>query len=337
MIRARRRSILALAGAACAVALAAASTLASTPASAQAFPNRPVRFVIGFPAGSAGDLTFRPVAEAMTRTLGQNVVMEYRPGGGGMVQALYVKSQPADGYTFALASNSLVGASLRQGSEIDIRRDFTPIATASAAPLFIAVNADQVKAGTLKEFLDEVRAKPGQMNYASNGVGSSGHVFMELLLSETKLQMVHVPYQGGGPATADTASGRTVTTTTSLAALRPFVASLGGSGKLRILAATTAERSSLLPEVPGMREAGLPQIDFPTWAGFVGPRGMPRNVVDVLGRAIGDVYKDPKITEVLARLGVVPVNGGPEDLARIISREYDATAKLIRENGLKLE
>jgi tripartite-type tricarboxylate transporter receptor subunit TctC len=318
--------------------LAACALLAaaSTPASAQAFPTKPIRFVIGFPAGSAGDLTFRPTAEHMTRTLGQNVLIDPRPGGGGMVAALFVKSQPPDGYTFHLASNSIVGASLRQNSEIDVRRDFSPIAPVTAAPLFIGISTDLSKASTLREFLDEVRAKPGQLSYSSNGVGASGHVVMEILLAEARGQMVHVPYQGGAQATADTATGRVIATATSLAALRPFVASLGGSGKVKILAATTGERSQILPEVPGMREAGLPQVDFPTWAGFVGPRGMPRDVVDVLGRAASAAHKDPQVIAVLAKLGVYPVYGGPEDLTRIINREFDATAKLVKD-GLKLE
>jgi tripartite-type tricarboxylate transporter receptor subunit TctC len=318
-------------------AIALGACVLSDPASAQAYPSRPVRFVIPFPAGSSSDITLRPIAEHMSGTLGQSVVLDFRPGGGSMVAALHVKSQPADGYTFFIATNALVAASLKPNSEIDIRRDYTPIVPTTISPLVIAVNSEQIKATNLKELIDEARAKPGQINYASYGVGSGGHVFMELLLAESKTRMVHVPYQGSVQAATETAAGRVQVTGGIIATVRPHVASLGGSGKLRLIAVSLAERSPLAADVPGMREVGFPQIDFPLWGGLVGPPGMPRNIVDVLGRAGTAAYKDPKIVENSHKFGSSPIYGGPEELARIISREYEATSRLIREAGLKLE
>jgi tripartite-type tricarboxylate transporter receptor subunit TctC len=315
-----------------ALVTAAGALLASGPVAAQAFPSKPIRFVIGFPAGSATDVTFRPIMEHMSGILGQNVLLDFRPGGGGMVAALHVKTQPADGYTFYLASNSLVSASLKPKSEVDVRRDYSPIAPVTVSPLVIAVNAES-KIRSMKDLIAEAKAKPGQLNYASYGVGSGAHVFMELLKHEAKVFILHIPYQGTAQATADTATGRVEVTATILATANPHVA----SGRLRLLAVALAERSPLAPDVPGMKESGFPQLDFPLWGGFVGPPGMPRNVVDVLARAATATYKDPKIIAMAAKFGQAPVYGGPEELARIISREYEATARLVKEAGLKLE
>ena len=283
------------------------ASFAGPAAHAQQFPNKPLRFVHGFPGGSATDTIYRPVMEKLGALLGQPVIVEPRPGGGGLVSALYVKSQAPDGYTFYMASNTLISRSVEPNAQIDARKDYSPIVPAAASTIVLAVNTDQVKATTLKEFIDEVRSKPGQLNYASYGIGSSSNVAMELLLYEAKLKMVHIPYQGSAPAALDTAAGRAQATVTITSSLRPFVASLGGSGKMRTLAVTTPQRSSLLPEVPGMRESGFPQIDYPVWSAFVGPPGMPRNIVDILNKAVTAVYKDPQILEGLPKFGQVPM------------------------------
>ena len=314
-----------------------AGLLCVTMAQAQQYPSKPIHFVHPFAGGSATDVIYRPVMEKLSQQIGQPVITEAKPGGGGLVSALHVKAQPADGYTIYMASNTLISRSVEPNAQIDARKDFTPIVPAAASTIALAVNTDQVKATTLKEFIDEVRAKPGQLNYASYGIGSSSNVAMELLLYEAKLKMVHVPYQGSAPAAADTVAGRTQATITITSTLRPFVASLGGSGKLRILVVTTAERSSLLPDVPGMRESGFPQIDYPVWSAFVGPPGVPRPIVDRLNKEITAVYRDPKILEGLPKFGQVPMYGSPEDLAKLIARDYDGVSKLVKEAGLKLE
>jgi tripartite-type tricarboxylate transporter receptor subunit TctC len=313
------------------------AALAAAPATAQQFPTKPIKFVVPFPAGSSTDLSFRPVAEHMSATLGQNVIMDFRPGGATLVGAQYTKTQPGDGYTFMIGTPSLVVVSLKPGSEIDIRRDFQPIATTTVAPLVLAVNTEQVKATTVKELIEEARAKPGQINYASYGIGSGAHIYMELLQYEAKVKMVHVPYQGSGQATTDTAVGRTQVTPLILATAHAHVASLGGSGKLRLIAVSSAERSALAPDVPGMKEAGYPQIDVGLWGGFIGPLGMPKNAVDALARATTAAYKDPKIIEVVRKAGIVPVYGGPDQLARVIANDYNATQRLIKEAGIKLD
>jgi tripartite-type tricarboxylate transporter receptor subunit TctC len=315
---------------------AVCSTLVAQPVLAQAYPSKPIRFVFGFPAGSATDTLFRPVMEHMSGTLGQPIVMDAHPGGGGMVAALHIKSQPPDGYAFYFGSTSLINAALRQPEAINLRRDFTPICVVTSAPLLIAVNADtDIK--TFKDLIDQARAKPGQLNYASYGIGSGAHVFMEWLQSEAKIKLTHVPYQGISQAMLDLVAGRVQVTATIVASARPYAKELGGSGKIRLLATGTRERSPLVPDVPGMREVGYPQLDLPLWGGFLGPAGMPRNVVDTLAHATDIAYKDPKIVEMANRFGQAVTFAGSEELQRLMQHEYDATTKLIKEAGLKLE
>jgi tripartite-type tricarboxylate transporter receptor subunit TctC len=313
------------------------AALAALPAAAQQFPNRPIRLVLPFPAGSAADTVLRPYLEHMSGTLGQNVLIDGRPGGGGTVAMTHLKTQPPDGYTLYYGSSTSIVRSLAPNAPADLRKDFAPIAPATVSPLILAVNTDLVKATTIRELVEEVRANPGKYNYASYGMGSGAHTSIAMLALEAKLNMVHVPYQGTAQATADTAAGRAHMTATIVSALRPFVASFGGSGKLRMLALTMAERVDIVPDVPGMREAGFPSVDFPQWGGVFGPAGLPRNIVDVLNRAINAAYKDPKMKEFPAKFGQVVVGGTPEDLARILEREFANYARLIREADLKLE
>ena len=318
-------------------ALLIVGTLAAGPAAAQGFPNRAIKLVYPFPAGSATDLVYRPVADFMTRMLGQSVIMDAKPGGGSMVASLYVKTQPADGYTIYAVSNSVTEKSVIPNAQIDIRKDFTPIAPSNLAPLVVLVNPDQVKATTMAELVAEAKAKPGQINYASYGVGSGSHMFMEILLNSTGAKMVHVPYQGTAQAVSETAAGRVQVTATIVATARSFVSEFGGSGKLRMIGESLGERTPLLPNTPGMKEAGYPGIDYPLWGGYVGPVGTPKEAVDVLNRAINASLKDPTIMDIYKRFGLEGKGGSPEDLTRLINTEFDAYVRLIRDTGLKLD
>lgn len=306
-------------------------------ASAQSFPSKPMRMVLAFPAGSGTELSYRPVADAMSRVLGQTVLVDARPGGGSMVASLYVKAQPADGYTLYAASNTVTMKSLVKDAQVDIRRDFTPVGLMNVATLVFTVNADQVKATTMKELVDEIRSKPGQLNYGSYGVGSGAHIITEMFLNETKTKMVHVPFQGTAQAALETAAGRIQFNAAFYPTLNPFVTSLGGNGKIRMIAVTIPERSSLIPGVPGMRESGYPDLDSGLWGGVVGPANMPRPIVDTLNRALNEALKDPKVVENFTRIGSLILGGTPEDMAQKTTRQYDAYAKLMRETGIVLE
>jgi tripartite-type tricarboxylate transporter receptor subunit TctC len=315
------------------------ATLAALPltAAAQAFPNKPIRLVLPFPSGSATDTVMRPYVEHMSGTLGQNVLIEGRPGGGGTVAMTHVKVQPPDGYTLYYGSSTSIVRARAPNAPADLRKDFAPVSPTTVSPLILAVNTDLVKATTVKELIEEARANPGKLNYASYGMGSGAHTSLAMLALEGKVNMLHVPYQGTAQATADTAAGRAHMTATIVSALRPYVASLGGSGKLRMLALTMADRVDIIPDVPGMRDAGFPAVDFPQWGGIFSPAGMPRNIVEVLNKAINTAYRDPKNKEFPARFGQVVVGGSPEDLARITEREFANYARLIKEADLKLE
>jgi tripartite-type tricarboxylate transporter receptor subunit TctC len=300
---------------------------------AQTFPSKPIRLVYPFPEGTA----FRPLAERMSSLLGQAVFIDPRPGGGSVIGAQFVKGQPADGYTILIGSNSVTIKSLGSNPQIDIRKDFTPVAPIFVSPLLITVNAEQIKGAAVRDLLDEARRRPGEINYASYGIGSGGHMAMAMLANEAGVSMTHIPYQGPAQAVADTIAGRTQVTATILAQVRAHVAALGGSGKLKALAVFSAERSPLIPDVPGMKESGFPQIDYYTWGGLLGPAGLPRDIVDVLDRAVNAALKDPAVIAINQRNGVQGVIGTPDDLARIIDREYADYTKLIRETGLRLE
>jgi tripartite-type tricarboxylate transporter receptor subunit TctC len=317
-------------------ALAIGATLAAS-AAAQPFPNKPIRLVLPFPAGSGSDLVYRPVVEHMSKTLGQPVVLDLRPGGGGMVSALHVKGSAPDGYTMYGASNTTTIKSLGKDPQVDIRRDFTPIAPSNIAPMLIMVNPEQVKATTLPQLIAEARSKPGKLDYASYGVGSGAHMFFELLKHEAKISMLHIPYQGTAQAAADTAAGRTQVTGTILASARPYLAELGGSGKLRLIAHSLSERTKLLPNTPGMKESGFPNIDYGLWGGYMGPLGMQKDVVGVLNKAINTALTDPKLLELYDRLGLVAIGGTPEELTRMIEREYNAYARMLKDTKLVLE
>jgi tripartite-type tricarboxylate transporter receptor subunit TctC len=323
-----------------ALALSAASvaTLAALPAAAQQnFPNRPIRLILPFAAGSGAELVYRPIVEHMTQSLGQTVIIDNRPGGGSMVANLATKNAPPDGYTIYATSNSAVTKSVVPNPEIHVLNDYTMIAPSNIGPMLIAVNTEQIKATTIKELLEEARARPGQLNYASYGVGSGAHMFFELLANEAKIKWVHVPFQGSAQAAADTAAGRTQVTGTIIGQIMPHAKELGGSGRLRVIAISTAERSPLIPSAPGMKEAGFPELDFPLWGGYVGPKGMPRDVVARLNTVINAAIKDPKTQELYRKFGVVGIGGTPEELHRMIERELNLYIKLIRDTGIKLE
>lgn len=331
--RRRRGAVLSILAAS---VIAVVAATAAKPAIAQAFPNKPIKMVIPFPAGSGSDLIYRPIAAHMSATLGQQVLVDPRPGGGTMIASLFVKSQPPDGYTTYVLSNSAVVKSLVDNAQIDIRKDFTTIGAITISPMMITVNAEKIKARNLKEFLDEAKANPGKLNYASFGMGSGAHVFMEMLSSAAKVQMTHVPYQGTAQSVAATAAGDVHITGSLLVSAKPFLPS-GGSGKLRVIGASTGERTNIYPDAPGMKDSGFPEIDYAFWGGLGGPAGMPRPIVDKLNQTLNVALRDPKIMEDLLRGGNFPNPGTPEKFANSINREYGEYVKLMKETGFKFE
>jgi len=319
----------------CATVLVSAALVAQPVAAQQALPNGPLKFVHPFPAGSGSDVAYRPVMEKLGAMIGRTVLTEPRPGGNSAVASQYVRSQPPDGSTFYQLSTTAIVRSVAR-PDIDIRKDFTPIACITNAPLVLAVS-DQVKARNLKELVDEARARPGEINYGSYGFGSGAHLIFEYLAHEAGVKMTHVPYQGSAQAVQDTVAGRVQVTGAIVATLRPHVKELGGSGRLRMLAVSTLEPSAIVPGVPGLKAAGFPATDWGLWAGIVGPAGMPRGVVDTLSRAFTEVYKDRSTIETIAKFGQDPLYCSPDELGRRIAKDFDTFTKLVRDTGIKLE
>ena len=307
----------------------------STQPQAQSFPARPLRLVVATTAGGGADIAFRPIAEQLSRVLGQSVVMDFKPGAGGDIASMFVRSSPPDGYILYAASNQVVVRSAAPNAQIDARKDFTHIAPIGRQPFMIAVNTDQIKATTLRELMEEARRRPGKINYASYGIGSGAHLLMAMLLNEAKVTMTHVPYKSTAQSVADTVSGETQVTVGIMPTLAAHVASQGGSGKLRILAVSSAERSPVYTDIPGMRESGS-QVDYMGWSGLMGPPAMPGDVVGTLNRALNEALHDPTTAARLRQNGTSLSGGTSAELDRIVNREYDDYARLIKETGLEL-
>jgi tripartite-type tricarboxylate transporter receptor subunit TctC len=314
----------------------AALVLATGIAQAQSYPTKPINYVLATTAGGGAETAFRPIAESLTKVLGQPVVLDFRPGAGSDVASLYVKSQPPDGYTVYAASNQVVVRSVIANAKIDARKDFTHISPSGGQPFMIAVNTDQIKATTIRELLEEARRRPGQINYATYGVGSGAHLLMELLLHEAKVSMTVVHYKSTAQSTTDTVSGQTQVVIGIMPTMRAFVASEGGSGKLRVLAVSSQDRSPFFPNIPGMRDAGY-QLDYMGWSGFLGPPGMSPEMISRLNRAYNEALKDPETIERLRKNGNNSPGGTPQQMTQLIEREFNAYTRLIKDTGLKLE
>lgn len=305
-------------------------------AQGQGFPTRPIAYVLASTPGGGAEAAFRPIAEQLTKVLGQNVYMEFKPGAGGEIAMGFVKSQPPDGYTVFAASNQVVVRSVVPNAKFDARKDFTHISPSGSSPFMIAVNTDQIKATTVRELVAEARRRPGELNYATYGVGSGAHLLMELLLHEAKVSMTAVHYKSTAGSVSDTVGGRTQVVIGIMPTMAPHVASQGGSGKLRVLAVSTQQRSPVYKDIPSMKDEGY-QLDYQGWSGFMGPPGMSPQLISLLNRAYNEAIRDPATNERLSRTGSTTSGGTPEQLTQQIEREYDAYAKLIRETGLKLE
>lgn len=279
--------------------LAVALVTQATFAAAQAWPAKPIRLIIGFPPGGGADGVARPIAEALSKELGQPVIVDNRPGAGTTLAASAAASAAPDGYTLFMHNSSIYGS--LQAVFKDYRfqpRDFTPISRWTTGPLVVAVPST-LPVKTLEELIAMARAQPGKLNYASSGVGGGTHLPGLLFVNAAKLDMVHVPYKGGAPALQGVASGETQVTFATPPSALPLVR----AGKLKLLAVTTPQRSKLFPELPTVAESGVPGYDYPFWFGLFGPAGLPEAVVARLFEASRKVLTDPELVKRLEASG----------------------------------
>jgi tripartite-type tricarboxylate transporter receptor subunit TctC len=298
---------------------------------AQTWPAQPVRIVSSYLAGGPNDVFSRIVAGKLSERLGQPVVVENRTGADGRIGAEAVARAAPDGYTLlTLALAHTAHEALYGKLPYDVERDFAPISRVAALPLLLVVKSG-LEAKSVSDFVALAKTKPGALNYASGGNGTSQHLAMEMLASVASIRMQHVPYRGLGPVFADMLNGQIDALMSPIASALPHVK----AGKLRALGITTAQRSPLLPEVPTITESGLPGVQIDTWHGIVAPAGTPPAVVSRLHAEIAASLKGEDIREAFARQGAFPVGNTPAEFAAEIRAEQTRWSRLVRERGIK--
>ncbi|HXR59068.1 MAG TPA: tripartite tricarboxylate transporter substrate binding protein [Burkholderiales bacterium] len=312
--------------------LALVLALLASPALAQTWPAKPVRIIVPFAPGGGSDFIARFMAQRLSATLGNEVIVENKPGAGGVIGIEQGIKSPADGYTLVLiASSYTVNPSVYKIS-FDPVADITPIVQLSQGPLLIVVNPS-VPAKTAKDLIAMAKAKPGALNFASPGQGSVIHMATEYFDSMAGIKMNHIPYKGTGPALTDTISGQTQVLFSSTATALPHVK----SGRLKAIGVTTAKRIPALPEVPTVAESGLPGYEVVLWHGLIGPKGLPAAVVDRVVGEVNKTLKQPETAEQLQNDGVAPAGGTPAQFAAQIKKEIGVWRKVASDAGVKPE
>ena len=298
------------------------------------WPTRPIRWVVPFPPGGAMDVIARTLGDVAARELGQPVVIENRPGAGGNIGADYVAKQPADGYTIMIASIGMAtNKALYSRLSYDPVKDFAPVSLLAVVPNVLVVNAAKSADQSVKDVLADARREPGKLTYASAGNGTSIHLAGEMFASMAGLQLLHVPYKGSGPAVTDMLGGQVDLMFDSITSVRPHIQ----SGKLRALGVTTARRSSVLPDVPTIAEAGVPGYEVSPWFAVFAPAGTPEAVVSRLNQVLNSAMMQPDTLKKLEGVGAEPIGSTPQELATHLNNELDRWGQLIRERNIHLD
>ena len=298
------------------------------------FPDRPVKIVAPSTPGDAPDVIARALADKLGAALGQPVVVENKPGAGGVVGSEFVAKAPADGYTLIMgnAGSHGINAALYANLPYDPVRDFAPVALVSTAPNVMVVNPS-VPATTVTEFIAYAKANPNKLNYASGGNGSSAHLSAELFKQMAGIEMMHIPYKGASPAIADVIAGNAQVFIGNLPPVLPQIK----AGKLRALGVTTLTRSAELPDVPTIAEAGLPGFETVAWFGVFAPAATPAPLLAKIGDAVTAIFNDPPVKEKLAALGLVVMPVTRAELADMIRRDSDVRAALIKSANIQAQ
>jgi len=299
---------------------------------AQAYPSKPVRLIVPFAPGGGTDLMARFIAQQLTASVGSPFIVENKPGAGGLLGIEAGLKSPPDGYTLLMVSSSYSVNPAFHKLAFDPVRDITAIIQISQGPDMIVVNpALGVK--SLQELIELARQKPGAITFASAGLGSLTHVAAEMLCTMTGTKMTHVPYKGTGPALADTVAGHTDLFVSAPSALLPYVK----SGRLRALAVTTRTRFPALPDVPTVEESGLPGFEAVLWHGLIGPKALPREIVERLHDEVNRLLRKQETVEHLRNDASTPAGGRPEAFLAQIEKEIGSWRKVVAEAGIKAE
>jgi len=313
--------------------VAACAGAYSMSARAQHYPSRPVRFVVPFAPGGANDLVARIVAQKLSESLGQPVVVDNRGGAGGTIGTEIVAKAPPDGQTLLIASVGMaVNVALYPKLPYDTLRDFAPVSLMGEQPNILVVHPS-VAAHTVGELIALARAKPGQISYGSGGVGSTSHLVTVLFLSMAKVNMLHVPYKGLGPAIAALIGGQLQFAISNVSTAIAYVR----AGRLRMLAVTSGKRMSMFPDTPTVSEAGVPGYETTGWYGLLVPAGTPQLIIATLNREIAAIMRSAELREQYAALGLEPGSSSPEAFGKKLRAEIATWGKLIKESGAKPE
>ncbi len=311
----------------------AVSTLCLPSAWAQSYPVKPIRLLVPFPAGGATDILARALSQKLAEKLGQNVVVENRPGAGGTIGSDAAAKAAPDGYTLLLATSSThsIGPAINPKIPYDAQADFTPIGYVASSPNLVLVPTTS-PAKTLREFVDYARKNPGKLNYASSGNGTIVHLTTELFKSQSSTFMVHIPYRGTALAIPDLMSGKIDVLFDSLVTGLPHVK----DGKLRALAVTSSLRTPLAPDLPAAAEV-LPGFESTTWFGLYGPKGLPAEVVQRVNTALNAALAEPEVKERFARLGAEPTGGSPQAFSAMVRADASKWKMVIEERKLTID
>lgn len=309
-------------------------SLALAAPAAFGWPERPVRVVVAGAPGSSLDIPVRVVGERLKDRLGQPLVVENRPAGGGTLAADMVAKAPADGYTLLMAFNGPLAYApfLYSRLSYDPLKDFAPVVWMGGQPFVLAV-PQALGVSSLGEWVERARAAPGRLNYSSLGNGSGTHITMELLKTSAKIFVVHIPYNGGPAAAGAVATGEVQAHFAPIATIMPHVR----AGRARLIAVSSAKRFTLLPEVPTVAEQGFPGFDSYGWNGIVAPAGTPREVVARLNREINEVLALPEVRATLSNAQIEIAGGTPEAFGALLRREHERWGPVIRATGAKLD
>ena len=310
-----------------------ALALACSSAMAQTYPARPVRLVVPSGPGGGTDITARIVAPKLSEQIGQQVVVENRAGAGSMIGGEVVARAAPDGYTLLMGISTLaINPAMYKKVPYDALKDFAPISQVVSLPN-VLVTHPSLPAKTVKELVALARARPGQLNYASAGVGTNPHLSMELFLSMTGLKMIHVPFKGAGPGLIDTVAGHVSVMTPSIISGLPHVK----GGRLRALGVTSAKRAGGVPDIPTIAEAGVPGYDAVQWFGVLAPAATPRPIVVRLHGEIVRVLQAAEVRDRLSADGADPVGSTPEEFAAFLRAETAKWAKVVKDAGIQPE
>jgi tripartite-type tricarboxylate transporter receptor subunit TctC len=314
--------------------LAVATLAVSAPAAAQTYPSRPIRMVLPYPPGGGSDTIARPLAQKLSESLGQQVVVENRGGANGNIGMEHAARAAPDGYTIVLALTAqlAVNPGLYAKVPYDPIRDYVPI-TLLGTGTYVLVVHPSLPVKSVKELIALARVRPGQIAYSSSGNGSGGHLAAELLNSMAGIRMLHVPYKGGGPALVDLIAGQVQVLFSTQLASWPHIQ----GGRIRALAVSTAKRPASIPDLPTVAEAGLPGYDAGVWYGILAPAGTPREIITRLNAEIVRVLNLPDYRKFLVGNAIDPIGGPPEQLGQYIRTELVKWAKVVKDAGVRVD